>query len=185
MIVFQELRTQLRENHRLRLGVWLILLVLVFYLALLLQDLNSDMQSQYQDYANKLHRLEEVADEQKWRERSQAAKNFWTDELKKIPIIESQGMAIAGVENRLRSMLPSIGTTKPQLKIDQFRAITNPPGIMQLTAKIDGAFVPQHFIPLLYDLEEMEQKGKVAELRITRDRRSEFELTYVLYFQAQ
>lgn len=178
------LRTQLQENLRLRLGVWMILFVLVLYLALLLKDRNSELQDQYLEYTDKLNRLEEVADGKKWQERAQSARNMWADELKHFPSVESQGVARAGIENSLRAMLSKIGVIKPRVEIDQFRALSNLPGIMQLTAKIEGVFVPEQLVALLYELENQDQRGQVAKLQIARGSNSTFELTYVFYFQA-
>jgi hypothetical protein len=55
---------------------------------------------------------------------------------------------------------------------------------MQLTAKIEGAFVPEQFVKLLYELENQEQRGQLVKLQIARGSNSNFELTYVFYFQS-
>ncbi len=181
----QQFRAQLQENSRLRMGCWIILLILVLYLIMILQDKNRELHSQFSQYGGELLRLEKVADGKKWRQRAQSEMNAWTDELKHFPLIESQGMAIAGIENKIRAILPTVGAATPRLNIEPFRAITNIPGIMQLTVNIDGSYTHKYFVQLLYDIEKMDQRGKITSLHITRNRIPRFSLTYVYYFQTQ
>lgn len=177
-------RTQLRENVRLRLGGWAIVFVLLLNAALLLKDRNNELESRYLEQADKLHRLEVVSDAKKWQERAQETKNIWTDELKRFPLIKSQGVTRAGVENNLNTMISQLGIDKTRLQLEEFRDISELPGILQLTAKIEGQFVPEKLVKLVYELENQQQRGQLVKLQIVRGGNSRFELIYGFYFQA-
>lgn len=180
---FQHLLQQLQDNIRLRFGFWAILFVGLLYLALLLKGHNGELEAKYLDQADKLHRLDNIMVGRKWQERAESVKNIWADELKRLPLIKSQGVTRAGVENNLNRILTAAGIAKPRLHIDEFRAVEKLPGIVQLTARIEGEFVPEQLVKLIYELENPEQRGHLVKLQVIRGSNSSFEVVYALYFQ--
>ena len=179
----QTFRDEFRTNGKVRLGIWLIVAILVLYMILLLQDVNTDLRHKCAAQLEKRARLEAIADEHIWKKRAKSAKKAYVDELKYFPVIQSEGLARAGVENQVSAMLSRIGVRNSRLQMDQFNALASHPGIRQLPIRIEGVFAPVALLRLLYALQRLHQRGEVMQLTIARGSNSRFELVYALYFR--
>ena len=163
--------------------MWLIVAILLFYVTGVVQDRNTLLRSQYSVLAGKNMKLDALARETMWLERAKDVDLQVAALLKRIPLVRSEGIAKAKVENVFSKLLKKNAIEGYRLNIERINVIKGFAGGYQIVVTIKGRFLVESFFSLLYDLETMPQEGNVLGLQIARGKSSRFKLTYALYYR--
>lgn len=175
--------SELKQNTRLRIGVWLIVAILAGY-GLLLMD--EQRQSLRQDHAAKLEhfaRLQGVVSQTQWTERMQQLnqmkllfeENFWRANTK--------GLAEADVQNWLNERTQLVKLKNASVNVENAVDMPKLPNLWMVSAEVRALFTPESFQHFLYTL--YFNKWLVIE-RVSASNRganSRFTLALRIYFQ--
>jgi hypothetical protein len=179
---FEKLKEEFSENSRLRLGCWAIILIILFYFSIRLNEFNNDAQRQYRELETKQQKFEEIAKEG-WKKRSEDIQQLIDAHLSRIPVVRNEGLARAKVENMFSSLMKKYNFKKNKLDIERVEKIKGASDVYRVVANVKSAYDVNPFISLLYDLENSEQEGAVVKLVLSKGKNSQFELSYAAYFQ--
>jgi hypothetical protein len=184
--MFSQLLTELRQNIRLRVGVWLIIVILMSYTILRLNDYNKRLYQEYQEAAIHLNHLQTVANQTYWEERSQQALNSRYHLEGRLWEASTKGLAQATFQKWLNTQLTKAKIDENvNLKVDRAKDVANVANVWQVTAKLEANFEAKNFNLLLAALTKNLQLTTIERLNIRLIRkRLKFSLIIVAFFQA-
>lgn len=110
---------QIRENFRLRIGLWLIVGILWLYGALELHDYLQAARNKHRAVAERVSRIQSRQSEVKWLTRVKPAKAMDTQLESRLWHASSPSLAKEIIEDWLRSTLTNTGATQTQISVVQ------------------------------------------------------------------
>jgi hypothetical protein len=137
-LALSNVRTQWRENRRLRMAVLVALVVLILRLMDGL-DLRREalMQSQLSDMKLR-QRLEAVIGQPKWRDRAEQASGELEVLRREMRVVSSAGQAQAEIQTWLSEFAKAQALGVPAVKVQEVLEVPNHPELMQVLARLDG-----------------------------------------------
>ena len=180
----QSLLNELRANTRLRLGIWLILIILLSYTLLLLDDHKQELIQQYANAQAQLNKLETIAEQKQWQQRQAEADNLRLELDAKLWQASSQGLARADFQAWLSITLRHTELSKARLKVENIEVLSGTPKLWKVSARIDGAFKADPLMQLLRDISKNPKIIVVDHLDIPANGSKRFSLQISAYFQA-
>lgn len=180
----QSLLNELRSNTRLRLGIWLIILILLIYGLLLLDDYKHKLIEQYADSEQQLLKLQSVAQQKHWEKRLQETSTLRIELENKLWRASSQGLARADFQAWLSIAIRHASLEKTRLKVEDIEVLTGTPTLWKVSAQIDGFFVAEPIAALLREIAKNPQLIVVEHLDIPPQGSRRFSLQVSAYFQA-
>jgi len=131
---------ELRQNTRLRTGLWLIIAILLGYGVVLLDDYQSQLKKTYQETLTRLNQLRDLVQQTQWVERAVEAKKL-RDQLEvKFWQANSPGLAQAKFQKWLNSQMERAKLEKAYLRMESTLEMPKLPKIWRVTARIDANF---------------------------------------------
>ena len=182
--MFSQLLAELRQNIRLRFGLWLIIVILMSYTIIRLNDYNKRLNQEYQEAAIHLNRLQTVANQTYWEDRARQALSSRYHLEGRLWQASTKGLAQANFQKWLNTQLTRAKIDENvQLKVDAAKNVANVANVWQVTAKLDANFEAKKFNLLLETLTKNLQLTKIERLniRLTR-KRLKFSLIIVAFF---
>jgi hypothetical protein len=131
---------ELRQNSRLRAGLWLIIAILLGYSVVLLDDYQSQLKKAYQDSLTRLNQLRGIVQETQWVERALQAKELREQLEVKFWQANSPGLAQAQFQKWLNSQMERARLEKAYLRMESTLEMPKFPQVWRVTARIDANF---------------------------------------------
>lgn len=158
--------TELRSNNRLRLGIWGIVLIMLFYLVLIQSDrLDREMDA----YAMNISRSANVLtrkDQEGWlsllREEKKISKELRTH----LWQADTLGVAQASLQQSIKAILANLDVRNPRVRFGTAQPLTGATHIWQVQAQIDAHYSRGDEVSLLHDLAAHPNKMVVDRLEL-------------------
>jgi len=183
-MIISKISDEWRQNPRLRMGGWLILIIMMAYAIMRLSDLEDAIKNDYQRKARHLDELKALTQQKEWINRADAAKALIVQMEGRLWRANSRGLAQANVQIWVDNLLKEKHITEARTQVEPARDITGYKGIWQVSAKIDAAFNPRQLADLLYTVESHQQLVVVEQLDAILNEMPRFTLVMKFYFQA-
>lgn len=177
-------REELAANPRLRLGVWLIVAILLFYWVALVQpERGAQAVGDYADTASRLASSQAVlARRDEWpgllaaaQESDQALQqSFWR--------ADTEGLARAGLQETLEKMVADLEVRNVAIESGSSRAVPDVEGLWQVQARLTANYFPGTELKLLHALATHPRKLVVDRMDLVRGRQSRVFLIVSAYF---
>ena len=177
-------RDELAANPRLRLGVWLIVAILLFYWVALVQPERRALAvDEYTDTATRLASSQRVMDRrEEWPGLLAAAqesdqvlqRSFWR--------ADTEGLARAGLQETLEKVVADLDTRNVAIESGSSRPVTDVEGLWQVQARLTANYSAGTELKLLHALATHPRKLVVDRVDLVRGRQSRIILLVSAYF---
>ena len=137
---FERYRAELAENTRLRLGLWAVLGLVLFYATLLQSD---RVDAAYEEYAVEADRLARIdatltsGDWQEWLRTEQAANTELAAQLWRA---DTSGLAQANVQAALGEIMAGLRLRNPRVRPGVSQAVPDAPGIWRVQMQLSASY---------------------------------------------
>ncbi len=184
---FSSLIIELRQNTRLRVGLWLIAAILIGYVVLLLNDYQVKLQQQHENALNQLYQLQTIINQTRWLERSSQAQALREQLEIKFWQANTKGLAQATFQEWLNTEMNRAQMLKnAYLRImDSALEMPNYAEVWKVTARIDAPFTQQSLSQLLLAIAQQPLFIVTERLEIGNLNSPRFTLMVSAYFKAQ
>jgi hypothetical protein len=181
---FSAFLEQWKQNTRLRVGVWVIFGILLIYALLTLRDFRGTVERDYEALADRVRRLETLAQEEGWADRVRKAESVRVQVEGRLWQADSRGMAQAKIQTWLDDMA-KLTPEDLRTKVEDAREMEGHEGLWVVDARIEARFNAARFLALLRNMESHPQLVTVEQLIIqTRGRKPHFVMVFKAYFRA-
>jgi hypothetical protein len=200
--VFDATLAQIRANPRLRLGLWLILLILWVYGILLLDERRDADREEYARLDLKVRRAALDSEAQGWIPQAERLRVLRTNLESQVWQAPSPSLARATYQDWLNRMFSDGGATRLQLAVTLVEdrppesadaatarsegatpANRRPRDLWQVRGKASFDFTPQSLLKVLTLLSENDRRNVIEALVVRRDPVPRVELTVSASFQ--
>jgi len=176
--------SELRNNPRLRIGIWLILAILAGYSLIIINDYQKKIEANYNIISNKFNKLQIVTKQTEWPKRAEEAHSFRIMLEDKLWIANSKGLAQADFQAWLLIQAKSSKIENYSLKTEDTTEVDNGK-LWRVVGKLEGNFSSDTLNRLLLSISQHPQMIVIEKLDIRSfGRRSVFTLVVSAYFQA-
>ncbi len=175
--------SELRANPRLRLGLWLILLILIGYVLTWLNDYGARLQGELDQALDRHQRLLGLQGGEAWLERAEAARSLRVSVEQQLWRAESRGLGQAEFQTWLTRVMERANLTEGlRLTMGQPQdgAVK---ATWYTTAQLEGPFEAESLEKLLFSLVQHSSWVRVEHLRVRYTRSPRFSLHLRVYFQ--
>lgn len=155
------IQSQLNSDTRLRIGVWLILLMLILQPIWFLQDYRAEKSAGLENLLVQEAKIRRTTSENLWQERAALSSQKLADLEQKISTASSLGVAKATLQSQISSLLDEVGAAGSRIDL-QDPSETQISGIYRVSASIQLGLEQNRLFQLLESLEN-NQKGLVIE----------------------
>jgi len=172
---------QIRNNPRLRWGLWLIFGIFWLYAVLLLRDQFRDKSEQYANAVKKVERLQAEVRQKEWLERVEEARALKVQMESRLWQAGTSGLAQASFQDWLNQMFlqAAIGRSSMTLSAveDKGSDMTDagkketvtPEDLWKIKAKLEFDFNPAAFLSLMTQMVSHEKKTVFESLVIRKE----------------
>jgi len=173
---------EIKTNTRLRLGIWLIFIILGSYTIELLSKHEYQVKDDFNHARLKLAKIKTILSQKNWDTLSVQAKDTQIAIEDKLWLADNKGLALANfqawVDLKLRAAkLPNTRITVESSPVQEHQ-------LLRVAAKISGTFVTKPMIDFLLSLALHPQWVIVETLNIRKkNTQSGFSLVLISYFQ--
>ncbi len=175
-----QVRQELGRNPRLRLGVMVIGAILAFYSALVLLDWRAGLHERYVERRQHLRDLRDMASQDEWPARADAAARVRKALEAEIPAVASVGLAQAGAQTWARD-LAAVHGGAVQVQAQETQVVEEQPGLLRVPIVISGALPPRAVLNMIQQIEKHGSLAVVEEAMLLNRENQTFQLTVVSY----
>ena len=133
-------RAELAENTRLRLGLWLVLILAVFYAVLLQSDRVDASYDEYAIEADRLARIEANLTSGEWQQLLAAEQETNAALAAKLWRADSPGLAQANVQAALGEVMQGLNLRNPRIRPGVSQAVPDAPGIWRVQMQLSASY---------------------------------------------
>jgi hypothetical protein len=162
------LHQELQQNPRLRLGVWVILLVLGLYTVLVQHDRNRLAHDDYADQVDRLGKAQGLRAQENWTDLLDAERARQVELTTAFWQADTQGLAQASLQAALTEMIAPLDIRNGRIRSGLAQAVPEVPGVWQIQAQLDGSYRPGAELQLLYAIAAHPGKLVVDRLDLSR-----------------
>ncbi len=158
---------QMRENPRLRLGIYAVGIILLWYIILALGSRVQTIHTQYISTAEAYARVLRVAAQNQWPRRERQARSSRVQWRSLLWRANSPGLAQAEFQQWLIHLSPQSGT-RPGVQAQTSPAVAVPgqPGLWVVTGKLQAKFSTETLVDLLKKIESHRPLVQVTGLEL-------------------
>lgn len=178
----QPMRDELRSNARLQLGAGVIAGLLLLSLWWSLSDWRAALARETEQTAQRLARVENLAGQEQWADRVQAAHTLRTTLEAEIPPAVSPGLAQAAFQSWLSALVGTLGT-RPQLTMDAPVLVENPQGLVKIGATLTGSLSARQWADMIRRIEGERQLLVIPTLQLRSDTSNTYTMTLHAYYR--
>ncbi len=146
------LLSELKQNTRLRVGVWLILAILASYGLMLLDERRQSLVEEYASKQTHLARLQGVVSQTQWSERMRQINQMKIFFEEKFWRANTKGLAEADVQSWLDLRTKHAKLENPRVKVENAVEMPKLTGLWMVSAEVMADFSPATFQQFLYIL---------------------------------
>jgi len=180
----EEWLSEIRRNTRLRMGLWLIALIIAVYALMALDDMRRAKAAQLTEAQAQLGRMRAIAQQQDWPKRAEAASALRKTLEAKLWSASSKGLAQANFQTWLAEQSTQAGLENTRLSVENTISVPNQPTLWQVSARLEGDFRQPAFDQLLFAFAQTEKQIQVERLEIRKSTNTRFNLVVTGYFHA-
>jgi len=194
----ENLFSQLRDNHRLRWGVLLILSLFWLYAIILMQEALQETTQQYRSTTQSVTRLREQLAQPDWLARVTPARTMAVQMEGRLWQAPTPGLAQAAFQDWLGGALARAGATHTQITAtvleetadsvadpDRAQDATTPADLWQVRAKLGFDYNTAQLLNFLDQIESHDKLIVVTALKASQAPQSRVEMELTGYFQKQ
>lgn len=164
----EQARAELQQNTRLRLGVWLILIIAIVYVLLVQSDRNDGARADYAGQLERLRKAQHLSGQDGWnsalstaQERSDGLQSlFWE--------AETEGLAQASLQAALNEMISGLQIRNPRLRSGASQPVNNLPDVWQVQTQLEGTYRKGAELQLLYAIAQHPKQLVIDRLDLSR-----------------
>jgi hypothetical protein len=179
-----EWQEELKNNTRLRMGLWAILSIVGLYFFLVLDDYQKTLISEFQTQETELGHLQAIFSDTAWKTRSKQTQKALLPLDEKLWPANSQGLAQADMQAWLNESIKLAKLKKTRIEVENPVPLENNADIWQISAKISAQFDLKGMYYLLYRIGIHKKWSRIEQLNIRRGKKSRFTMTVLAYFRA-
>jgi hypothetical protein len=180
---FAHLTLQLRENPRLRYGVWVLAALFLGYLALGVQEWQQGIVVDHDSRLERLMHLETLAGSSMWLDRVKTSRALSIQLESRLWRANSKGLAQAKVQNWVNTQMKKAALDKAKIKVDTARPVDGVGSVWEIAVEIEGLFPLDACLDFLAAVEK-ESSAAVETLTLIRGRPSRCTLGVKCYVRA-
>ena len=166
----EQLVFQWRQTPRLRLGVFLIVVIVAGYILMLLNDFRDQGLRDMARQQSRLLKVQALSKQELWMARAKVARVFRIKNEALLWQAESKGLAQAKIQSWFTNKLPALGLKKLTLDTELAADVPGRNKLWQVSANLKGAVDRLELISLLKLLELNDKLITVEQLRLKRTR---------------
>lgn len=179
----QPLVEQWQSNARLRMALWLILVLVLGQVISLAFDWRAAQAERFVSSTQRVQELQSLMDESAWFERASQAQTAADKHRGRLWRAASTGLARADVQSWFTTHLKEVGLEDARLTVLQL-VDTGRDDIAELAVSARGSYTPEKIAKLLNHIEAAEQLLTVQQLRLINGDKRSFTLEAKAYFRA-
>jgi hypothetical protein len=161
-------KRELQQNTRLRMGVWLILMIGLTYLALVQSDRLADAHSEFADQVQQLDRIKSVKSGSDWTD-ALAAEEARAENLATVLWkAESKGLAQASLQASIDNIISGLDLSNARIRSGVMQPAAEIPDVWQIQLQLDGRYRPGAELQLLYAIATHPEKLIIDRLDLSR-----------------
>ena len=189
---------ELRNNPRLRWGMWLIVGIFWLYAVILLSETLQEQQERYRTTAQAVSRLRAQLAQPEWVSRAESAKTMAVQLEGRLWQAPTSGLAQAAFQDWLNAALAKAGAVHPvitvtvideidtaQINPAQDTGTTTPPDLWKITAKLGFGFDAATLLDFLDQIENNDREIVVNSITVRKEPSGHVEMELNAYFQKQ
>ncbi|EIJ41952.1 hypothetical protein BegalDRAFT_1049 [Beggiatoa alba B18LD] len=177
------LSTELKENPRLRLGLWMILGILLAYGVLRLDDYRRKVEADYAEAEKRLAQLHQITQQNFWLTRREQIQTALLDTESRLWIANTKGLAQANIQAWFNNQMKGIGIKEAKIRVDNAIDSTTAINLWQVTTQVDAPFIASNTHKLLLAIASNPQWLIVERFDIRQGQPLRFTLIVTAYFQ--
>ncbi len=182
--VFAQFSSEFRKNHRLRIGMWLIIGILMFYGVQQLNIYFQQLKKAHLSAVEQLNQLYEIAQQAEWTERAVQAKAL-SEQLKaRLWKADTKGLAQATFQQWLNTKVSKLQLKTRSLQVESAINVRNIPNVWRVNAKLYATFTPKNLNLFLLAIANNPQLIVTESLEIRAGSNPNFTIVLGAYFQA-
>lgn len=178
----QALADELRSNPRLKIGLCVIALILLYGTWVTLDDLHKSTLRALGDVRGELTRVEGLAGQDVWVDRAEGAAELLASLRAEIPDATSTGLAQAAFQSWLSGLLSSM-PSKIQMSLEPGVPVEMHPELIRVGATISGALSTRQVLDLIKRIESERSLIVISAIQIRNERMDTFSLTTHAYYR--
>ena len=180
---FSTLIIELRQNTRLRVGIWLIVALLLSYLTLLFNDYNAQIKQDYHNALTRFNQLQTLSQQTFWLERANQAQTLRTQLETRLWQADTKGLAQATFQKWLKTQADRATLENVRLQVEPALDVPHHSHLWQVTARLQARFTPNSLNMLLLAIAKQLQLTVIERLEV---RQNQPRITVIIhaYFQA-
>jgi len=159
---------ELQQNTRLRMGVWLIVIIGLVYLALVQSDRLTEAYNEFADQLQQLDRVESVQTGSDWADELAAEKALAEDLSGELWKAESQGLAQASLQASLDNIISDLNLGNARIRSGVMQPAAELPDVWQIQAQLEGRYRAGAELQLLYAIATHPEKLTIDRLDLSR-----------------
>jgi hypothetical protein len=189
---------ELRNNPRLRWGMWLVVGIFWLYAVILLGETLQDRQQQYGAAAQSVSRLQAQLAQPEWMSRVESVKTMAVQLEGRLWQAPTSGLAQAAFQDWLNAALAKAGAVSPVITVTVIDEIdteritsaqnldtTTPPDLWKITAKLGFGFEASTLLDFLNQIESYDREIVVSSITVRKEPSAHIEMELNAYFQKQ
>jgi len=154
----RSLQIELKENFRLRMGLWSIGLIVLFYLALVQSVRVEDAYLAFVQQAERLDRAETLLQQDDWVSRAEAENAAFEELSGKLWQAETLGLAQASMQGALGAITQTLNLRNSRMRSGTAQVVEGVDGVWQIQVQLDAQYSSGDELGLLY---QMAQSSKL------------------------
>jgi hypothetical protein len=176
---------EFRQNWRLRVGSELIVIILITYAILGLNNYHSRLQQDYQSAVAQLTQLQTVVTQKSWLDRAAETQKLLTELEARLWQANTKGLAQATFQKWFNDQVNLAKIDNSRLTVDPAIEVEQHAYLWQVTAQLEGKFEAKKLHNLLLAIAQNLQITVTERLDvIPSTSRPKFTLIITAYFQA-
>lgn len=168
-LTIENLKSEVHENFRLRLGLWATLAIFLLWISLVWSDLNAEFYDSLRDLKMDQAALQDIESADVWQQRSLEASEWLELAEAGLWRAESEGLAKAKLQSALAT-LSGGSEGRQSIKVGIPQALVDLEGVSRVRARIGVSLTPAELLMLLEKLESMEQLMVVDQFNVKKIR---------------
>jgi len=184
--VTQRITVEWNNNNRLRIGSYVILLILGWLVIDMLQLEKQELNGQQQQLQIKLEKIKRITNEKDWPEKAASIRKQLLLSEQKLWRADSLGLAQAQIQSWLAAELQRNRITGARLKVDKAKTMKlENQDFWRVTATIEGIFAVEDLLRLLFKIEAYRQLFVIEKLDVRQTTDTRNSLVMTAYFKAK
>jgi hypothetical protein len=161
-----KLRQEVAANTRLRVGIWAILLIVIFYGLLLQADRVSEEINAYNNQATRLEKILAIQNQEGWQTILEQEKKTTETLQTFLWQADTLGIAQASLQRALNDLLTNLKFRNIRLKFGVAKPLEGAQDVWQVQAQINAHYRKGDEVRLLHDLAAHPNKLVVDRLEL-------------------